>query len=567
MKNKGFWALLSVLCVVGGVWLAASYAHTLRWIEGNSLFLANKAYVQTVLSHPAGITQIATNFLYQFYVVPAGGALCFWLFVAADAGLLALLLRHQSGVRAEWPALLLLPIATICWLPDVGFALQTFFFLLLLLLTVSPSRPWLAACATVATVCVGYVLLPLLPLFLLIVLVALSEWLGRRRRLVWAGCVVAVVVSALLPQAWSHAVAFVPLAQRPVQTLSGAWPLPLWAGPALTAAVLIVGRYAERLKSLLLAGVGVVALGAAMGFVSANKNLKIDEHYYRLSDLADENRWSDLKDDIDFEQIRTNPMECAYAMLAEAAMGTLWDHLFTYPINSPEAFLFRHESAPFYLNFNRQFYATLGVPDEALHMAFEQGVQTDNGLCLKSLRQMTDYALDGGDLPLARKYMHLLGYTTLHGAWLKARQSRLEALCHQGVRPYPDRTDTFVGGYPFNSEMVRLCQADSGNLQPYNYLLAGLLLDKELDKFALMLRYMPLYQSTPLPLSFAQAAAMLVTQQPELRSACTYAPEVDEQFANFYRDMQAKADMNRYQGTFWYYFFFIEKAAALQGSE
>lgn len=567
MKNKGFWALLVVLCVIGGVWLAASYAHTLQWIEGNSLFLADKAYVQTVLSHPAGVAQLVTNFLYQFYVVPAGGALCFWLFVAVDAGLLALLLRQQNGTRAEWLALLLLPVATICWLPDVGFALQAFFFLLLLLLPVSLSRPWPAACATVAAACVGYVLLPLLPLFLLIVLVALCEWLGRRRRAVWVGCAVAMVVPALLPQIWSQAVAFVPLAQRPVQTLAGTWPLPLWAAPALIAAVLVAGRYAERLKPLLLAAVGVVVFGVAVGVVSANKNLKTDEHCYLLSDLADEEQWSDLKDNIDFEQIPSNPVECAYAMLSEAAMGTLWDHLFTYPINSPEAFLFRHESAPFYLNFNRQFYATLGVPDEALHMAFEQGVQTDNGLCLKSLRQMTDYALDGGDLPLARKYMHLLSYTTLHGSWLKARQSRLDALSRQGVHPYPDRTDTFVGGYPFNSEMVRLCQADSGDLRPYNYLLAGLLLEKELDKFALMLSYMPLYQSKPLPLSFAQAVAMLATQRPQLRNVCTYAPEVDEQFANFYRDMQAKADMSRYQGTFWYYFFFVEKASAPQGAE
>ena len=138
-----------------------------------------------------------------------------------------------------------------------------------------------------------------------------------------------------------------------------------------------------------------------------DKDLQITESYYQLSSFADNKQWQEIIDYIPYEE-RQDPIKLRYAMLADQQLGTLGEHLFTYLISSGEDFLFSHSTNPIHLNFNRQFYDCMNIPDEGLHMAFEYGVLTENGLCMSSLRHMLDYTLRSGDIKAAEKYIYLL---------------------------------------------------------------------------------------------------------------------------------------------------------------
>lgn len=555
--KKSFYLILSFCTFALFLFPALVFPCTIRWIEGDSLFLFTSEYIQSIVCRPMGLARLVTNFLYQFYVSPWGGALVFAVIVALIV-LLAYKVFSLMGHRHAAAALLYVPLAVVLWMPDILSALSVLSYLIALFLFLSVRQKWLCSILTVLFSLWGYLLIPLEGMVSAVLVMAAIEGAKNRRIPVFGALALAAVLLFFIPSLWSDFIDFVPAEDRlPLAFNSFAWTHQL--AYLLPLLALLLDAFSRRLAEWLKIGAVVIITVAAFVSKAFDKNIRANEEGYLLSYLADERSWAEILELITYEEKNSNPFKMVYAMLAEQQMGTLGEHLFTtYPIGSGEGFLFRHSNVPFYMNFNRQFYDCLDVPDESFHMAFEYSTQTDNGLCMRSLRDMLDYSLRSNDLIAAEKYVLLLQKTLLMGNWLDSRVEKLKQLRKQEIKAEPNRSDTFVGGYPFNSEMIRIYEHNPKNRNAFDYLLYGLLLHKDLDKFDMTLHYYPNYKGKQLPTALAEAAAMQATHNPEIRDVCSFDPQLMQRFADFYRKMEAQQDVSQYQGTYWYYYFYTE---------
>lgn len=330
-----------------------------------------------------------------------------------------------------------------------------------------------------------------------------------------------------------------------------------------------------------------VALSVAAGLfiyfhTTLNEKAITSERMFRYSQMAELGEWQPLLSDIlqsagaglDARPIYTgtiynitDQLDLELALLCEARLHTLPEHLFLYPINTPEAFVPRFDETPFSNNFCRIFYRELGLLDEAYHRAFQYGmsVQVNGGFCMASLRQMALYAAQQGDSALTDKLTYLLSRTTLHSGYVASVRDTLQSALRRGVNPAADtvRADNFVGGYAFPSEVVRLLELQPQNRDFLDYLLCGLLLRKQLDNFNTIIHAFPLYAAgrggATLPRAYAEAAAMIEAMRPgTMRPFFDYDPAYDEQMREFQRLRLAGEDDSAFRGTFWYYYVYAE---------
>lgn len=254
-----------------------------------------------------------------------------------------------------------------------------------------------------------------------------------------------------------------------------------------------------------------------------SQQMNLGEQFYRYMFMADEGRWQELLDQIRKDGTRETPIGMRYALLAESALGTLPQALFTYPITSPDELLMRGERNPISCQFNRQFYENLGVYDEAFHQAMEYGLLQKEGCCMYTLRQLIDYALVEGDVRIADKYLTILSQTRFDKDFAKERRARLEQVRQESSQAVPEkplRSDNFVGLYPLRSEMVRLAYYEVGDRQKaVDYTLCCILLQKQLEQFYRTLSQFPDYQGHQLPLAYQQALEILQSGETALRDA------------------------------------------------
>lgn len=260
--------------------------------------------------------------------------------------------------------------------------------------------------------------------------------------------------------------------------------------------------------------------GSAFRLFSSDMEAEKQVCTYML--LADDGKWEKLIETVHEYDAVDTPLGMRYCLLAESALGRLPDALFRYHVQSPDDLLFRGSREPVICQFNRQFYANLGVYDEAFHQAMEYGLRQNDGMCLSTLRQLTDYALSTGDWRVAQKYLSVLDKSWLQGGFVKERTQRLEEVKRMQQRAVaendstvlaPLRADNFVGLYPLRSEMVRLAYYGVGDQQKaLDYLLCCTLLEKDLDTFYKVLTQFPNYQHRPLPANYQQALDILQSQ-------------------------------------------------------
>ena len=303
---------------------------------------------------------------------------------------------------------------------------------------------------------------------------------------------------------------------------------------------------------------GVFATITGLCILSQDKKMLYNENCYHYICLAEKNEWNDLLQEIQYDEEIDADFKLKYSLLAESALGTLPDHLFQYPINNPEHFLYRHQRDFISCIFNRLFYANIGIFDEAIHNAFEYAMQQPYGMCFSSLRQITEYSIKTEDFQVAEKYLDILGKSTLHDSFVESKKKEMEnQLKKKEKSDIPLRGDNFVGGYPFNSEFIRLLQIFPENKKILDYLLCGLLLQKNLVNFRLILRGFPLYKNKDLPQAYAEASAMIEAEGGSIRDMFNYNTNYDKSFQSFYTTYQGN-DMNAlsaYTNSYWKYFF------------
>lgn len=529
-----------------------AFPNLLRAIEYDTLFLWTKEFAFDKLNHPQGITNWLAAYLQQFYYIPAGGALILGT-LAAWTGVLLATLIARMGSKHFWAAVALpVLLATSCNGYPGELIQSVCFWSFFMLYTLTPH---LRIPYTAFLLLIGYALFPWPRLIVWFMIAAIWELAVRHSRKASLIPLTGLLVSCFTPTLWSSFIAFIPFGQRYGDYEAYFF---TFAYYLLPIGIVYVLRFAIITWKMTIINfvLSLIIIGWGCYTTLSNQDNIRTEKIRTLAFLADEAKWDEIKMQIDYSE-GTQPILLRYALLAESQLGTLPEHLFMYPVQSTKDFLFTHDTQKYGLNFNRQFYASLGIYDEAFHQAFEYGTKCVDGHSLGSLRQMTTYALATGDTAVAKKYMYLMSRTTLHGTWLKEQEERLRTLRTQGTEPVVLRSQIFIGAMPFLSEMARIFEEDNSNKRVLDYILCGLLMERDLDKLELFLKASQAYVHEPLPKSYAEAIAMLATHDSTFKTMYNYPPTLDQAFSAFMQRLQNQSALPSTGSTsdYWYYFF------------
>lgn len=524
--------------------------------EYDDFFVWDKAFFIQKLSDVPGLTSWLKCWMLQFFRWAFVGALIEAALLSAIALLTGLVLKRLGSKNLLLALLPALGTLTFC-LHEVDFYLQAAFFFAALLAFLYIGNRWCRWAFVFVFMVVGYLLLTWLELLTLLVVMTVIEVnffkTDKLGFVLLAGAGLVMADVAL----YSENVAFVPYAKRYFYILND---LPMWQffGILLLPLVLAVlpkewFKVFDKMKYALPVAMGLL-MAVCLYFLATDKLVKYSEKSYELSDMADNGDWQTLLETVPREDMQYNKYFLMYALMAESALGQLPEHLMNYPITSSMQFKCHKETNNKYsCIINRQFYAQLGLYDEAVRQAFEYGVNCNEGYSLGAMRNMVEYAAKEGNKPLAEKYLCVLENTSCHGSFVKEWRDKLAKSKKQPTKML--RANNFAGAFLFNSEMVRYLQLERKNKKYLDYLLCGLLLDRKLPQFRAILDECNLYEGQPLPKLYAEAMAMLNVGLKNLHESYNYDDEYDMNQAAF-REALSTNDIvrvNGMSGTYWYY--------------
>lgn len=558
-----YFLLLAALTVIYTVFLP----ETLRQMEGTSFFTSDPDFFKEKLAEAPGLTAWLNNFLLQFYRWPLAGMFVEALVLTSIAALCGLI--PSSPQRKGFPELsVLVPIAILLLVPwNLKFYLEVLFFYGGMICGLRLKPLWSKLIFLLLWPIVGFFLIGFVLLILSIVVVAGYGFYKQRNIALPIAGIAGICIAVATVYASNEWLGFIPFEKRflyiPEKVGSIWFFLIFFVGSIML--MLVSNNEKKRWMRLCSLSLSCACIIGGVVYGATNSEARNIEKYYFMTSLADKKDWSSLLAAIPREETLQNKMALRFALLAEAGLGTYADNVFNYPIATTEDLLYRHEVNRNSCIFNRLFYDNLGIYDEAMRMSFEFGVMTPEGICFSSLRQMIHYSILLGDYKVAEKYLKILSKSTFHSTWIENERKFLQQQQKKGIKKKPVLADTFVNVYAMNSEMVRQLQVMPENRKVLDYLLTGLLMQRDLQKFAIIMRGFPIYKNQTLPNTYAQACSMLANS-PEfnMHQQFKYSTDIDKQFADFYRQSREDknaAGMAQYMGTYWYYYFYTEPAS------
>ncbi|MFQ6927998.1 MAG: DUF6057 family protein [Parabacteroides merdae] len=246
-----------------------------------------------------------------------------------------------------------------------------------------------------------------------------------------------------------------------------------------------------------------------------------------------------------------------YLMLALNEKGILPEQLFHYPVQSADRIYFPANELGG-ANFNSLFAYALGLKHEALHQLAQANAMSPQGLSFSRLRRLIDWQTESGNLPWPRN-MDILQTSTCHNQWIKERTERISKSLTTSKEAYKE--DFIIDA---SSPLILLTQAikaDTTNRKALDYLLCGVLLDKDLKGFYNLFRqYFP--QGEAIPIHYQEALLVVDLMFPHLDATRNYpvTPTCRLAFEDFGVLMSQRPNTDhvlrqKYGNTYWYYGF------------
>ena len=556
---------ISILCLI-----SFAFPATMMILEWDSFFSATKDFFLMKLSQGAAINGWMSDYLLQFFKWPVAAAAINALLASLLCLICVLVLKKlktgndllEIGVIPVLMLLLVFPFQLNLLIEGIAFYAGLLGYLYL------KQYRWHFVYA-ILFLPLGFLLISIPLLVLFYVLLMVFDYMFTKKTVFLPVYLLCIVTTLCLVKIVSNQIGYIPFETRYFYTKSvpGTWYEVVYLLIFLIPLLLTTFKLKNR---LLYFYISVVLILFSVGYTALNQKFKYNEKCYKYVILADNKDWHELKSLLAEEGSQANDeINLKYNLLADCALGKLADNLFNYTINNPEEFLFRQDRRAYSCIFNALFYENAQVYDEAFHQFFEYGLQNINGKSLASLRHCVKYSVKEADFAVAEKYLDILEQSILHGSFISEYRHTIDSLRKSGAKPQvPLRADNFIGGYPFNSEMVRQLQEYPQNKVYLDYLLCGLLLQKNLPHFKIILENFPLYKNKPLPKAYAEACAMIRAQNVPFQEGFIYPEEYDQQFRECYQ-AYSNGDENiagKYINSFWYYYFYASLPQEIQMS-
>jgi len=266
-----------------------------------------------------------------------------------------------------------------------------------------------------------------------------------------------------------------------------------------------------------------------------------------------------------------NTLVIYYTNLALLNTGQLGEKIFSYPQIGSKGLRLKWERNQ-NLFFGGEIFYYLAYINEAYHWAFEALVA--KGMNPRSLKRLVITSIINGHNEIAKKYLNILQQSTFYCKWAKKYDNYLS----NPLLIEKDPTMSYYRDLLVNHDFISnandlnledLLENHPGNKMAFEYFLASLLLDKNLDAFAENFVRIKDFRYTSIPLAFEEALLFynFYERKNIAPEGFSFRPETITRFndyattyTKFRSDLPVAAFQLRkkHEKTFWYYLQFYE---------
>jgi hypothetical protein len=261
-----------------------------------------------------------------------------------------------------------------------------------------------------------------------------------------------------------------------------------------------------------------------------------------------------------------NTLVIYYTNLALFKTGKMLDRMFSYPQIGSQGLRLKWQRN-LNLFFGGEVFSQLAYNNESIHWAFEALVA--KGMNPRSLKKLAVGCIVNGNYDIARKYLSLLNRTLFYRKWAQKHIRYLSDTDLMEEDPELSRYRDLRVCTNFFSEvnglnLQDLLKNNPENKMAYEYLLASLLLDRNLDGFASLIQNLRNYNFKTMPLHVEEALIFynFYENKNQVPEGYSFRQETINRFNDYARAYTAyRSDRKvaafelgkRYGKTFWYY--------------
>jgi hypothetical protein len=549
------------------------------YLEQNQLFVWSLGFLKEQFSLPGGLALFIGSFFTQFFILSWIGALIYTLNAFAVFVLSYYIFRKHNfeNIIISLVPVWLLAILQSSDLFSFGQAVGLLLILSYFALYVSVNKSGLRYSLFFAGWPFFYILAGgfSIPLVLFCVLHELLFRKEKRRHVI---AVLYVIEGVLVPYLSAQVIYYIQpdkIFTYPIISelhsiflfafiLSFVWtPLMLLAGFFLDKAKTIKDRLLQWSITNVLAGMVMIVL---MTFVVHKRAYnKMADMMLGVDHYAQKAEWGKLLK-LSARYPGYNTLVIYYTDLALYKTGKLLDDMFNYPQIGSQGLRLKWQRN-LNLFFGGEVFSQLAYNNESIHWAFEALVA--KGLNPRSLKNLAVGCIVNGNNDIARKYLSLLNRTIFYRKWARQRIGYMLDPELKGADPEIARDRNLRVWSNFFSEVNGLNLQDllknhPENKMAYEYLLASLLLDRNLDGFASAVQNMRYYGYKRMPLHIEEALIFynFYENQKIVPEGYSFRQEIINRFndyAKIYtrfrsdRKVAAYELRKKYGKTYWYY--------------
>ncbi|MBG0857911.1 MAG: hypothetical protein IQL11_00300, partial [Bacteroidales bacterium] len=261
-----------------------------------------------------------------------------------------------------------------------------------------------------------------------------------------------------------------------------------------------------------------------------------------------------------------NTLVIYYTNLALYKSGKLMDKMLNYPQIGSQGLRLKWQRN-LNLFFGGELFSQLAYNNESIHWAFEALVA--KGLNPRSLKKLTVGCIVNGNYDIAQKYLNLLNRTFFYRKWAQKHIRYLsDPALMEKDHELSQYLDLLVISNFFSEvnglNLQDLLKNHPENKMAYEYLLASLLLDRDLDGFANAVQNLGYYGYKTMPLHIEEALIFYNFYENKnlVPEGYSFRQETINRFSDYARAYTAyRSDRKtaafelgkRYRNTYWYY--------------
>jgi len=578
-SKKIKYILIGILFVVYFLYFALLNRYHILYLEQNQLFIWSLDFFKEQFSLPGGLPLYLGSFFTQFFISSWIGAFIYTLNAFAVFVLSFYIFKKHYfenivlSFVPVWLLAILQSNESFAFGQAVGFLLLLSNFALYVSIDKSRSRYFLffAGWPFFFLLTGGFSIS-------LVLLCVLHEIFFRKEKKRFIITVFYVITGILIPYLSSQLIFYIqPDKIFTYPVISELHSIFLYALILLlvwTPLILIAGFFMDKMESLkkwllpwsisnVLTGVVIIVL---MAFVVHKRVYnKMADMMLGIDHYAQQAEWNKVLK-ISDRYPGYNTLVIYYTNLALYKTGKLMDNMFNYPQIGSQGLRLKWQRN-LNLFFGGEVFSQLAYNNESIHWAFEALVA--KGLNPRSLKKLAVGCIVNGNYVIARKYLSLLNRTLFYRRWAQQHIRYLSdpdlAEEDSEISQYRDlmiRSNFFSEVNGLN--LQDLLKNHPENKMAYEYLLASLLLDRNLDDFAKVVLDLKYYGYNRMPLHIEEALIFynFYENQKIIPEGFSFRQETINRFndyAKIYtrlrndRKVAALELGKKYGKTYWYY--------------